>query len=1221
MNRSRFTALVSVGVASCAIGSAGFARGNPVATITGKDGARMVLVPAGRFVMGASPEKTPAGDRIRNEDQTPPHEPTLPAFYIDRCEVTNAQYARYLAATGAPPPITWNGPKAPAGKENHPVTNVSWFDAMRYAIWAGKRLPTEAEWEKAARGTDGRRFPWGNDDDPARRNLAEEGKLRPVGQLPAGASPFGCMDMSGNAWEWTADWYAGYPETTARSPHFGRQYKVMRGGGAIYFYGIDNAGSCIQRARLVPYGDHDGLGFRCVQDVPGAPSPYDPKKVLAEAEDLLKATLREPAQLSYEVEYAEYLKAGTVPLRVVGAPNQAGAVSVGVPFPAGLVKDPGRVVLLDSDGEACPAQTRTLSSWKDGTARWALFDFAGRAGRTYQIDFRRGDPAPAPRRPIRISRTRERIEIDTGAATFAVTPDALIRELKYRAGTSAAGPLGLSLQMVVAGEKRPVTLRPLPADTMELEDGGPLRCCVRLRGSLGGAGPEAPPFRYDLRVQAVAGSPRVNLLLTLTHLAKRLNPPEKVAPVAQVTDASLMLSLPTPPREAVFGTDRGTQAVPAGKRIELDQPDDLRYAITADGRAVAGGTRAPGWVALRGAQGWIVFGLRHFWQNHAKTLFVTPEAAGVRLWAGAQPFEWEAGLAKTHEIVLDFASEAPAACVLDPLRAAVPPAWACGTEAVGPMLPRSREAVERFPYWELLRESAKRRWVRSMPTGLRDFGDAYMGGPYKGKNAYSNLEYDVPFNFLLDFLKTGQTWYLDAAEAQARHQADIDIDHFDGRPWKHSPQHTTTEADLGHVFVRGLILHYLLTGERRSLEAARETGDWLAPRVAAAQGIGNERQIGWSLYALSALYEHTGDEKYLKAAAAACDKLIAGQAPSGKFNIRWDNRISFFNGIAMNGMLSVHRFTGNEALAEAVLRVARRTLGFYPEYACRTLDAFAWAAQRTKDPRYLDVLERTWISSMEFLMGRDSGVSEEVHAWQFTRLAAKYGLFPLFDRTPDVLPDAASWRGFRLAQDRAELFIRNRSSGPAALLVVLEGTAEGTAELLDPSGKVVERHGLAVANRFFQAATLAIPAGASGHRLRLAGTRVKAWQIHHDQSTHITLHDPALVHVADLYPRAYGYREPGAAEVRLDMEVAGEGFHSATLYDPDGNPVASVRRFVDFEDPKTYTLTLQAKISDDRTTGWALEIYGAKIVCVRGLRPYWAAGVDELFTPDESAAK
>ncbi|MBN2507603.1 MAG: SUMF1/EgtB/PvdO family nonheme iron enzyme [Verrucomicrobia bacterium] len=184
------------------------AAAHPPASLRSEDGAAMVLVPAGDFVMGSM--SGPPEER-------PPHRRTLPVFHIDRTEVSVAQYGRFLAATGHPAPPGWIHPSPSAPSASLPVTNIRWTDAMHYAIWAGKRLPTEAEWEKAARGADGRRFPWGDTDAAAFRNRGG-GKHCPVDNYSEGASPCGGLNFSGNAWEWTADWFEPYPASPARTP-------------------------------------------------------------------------------------------------------------------------------------------------------------------------------------------------------------------------------------------------------------------------------------------------------------------------------------------------------------------------------------------------------------------------------------------------------------------------------------------------------------------------------------------------------------------------------------------------------------------------------------------------------------------------------------------------------------------------------------------------------------------------------------------------------------------------------------------------------------------------------------------------------------------------------------------------------------------------------------------------------------------------------------------
>lgn len=220
----------------------------------------MVSIPAGPFLMGSD---TGRGD------EAPAHEVDLPAFEIDKFEVTNADFARFVEATGyktdaekAGVANTWRA--YAQGKDNHPVVKVSWNDAVAYCQWLGKRLPTEAEWEKAARGTDGRVYPWGNEYDPQKANGKDRGirGTTAVGSFAEGASPYGVMDMAGNVWEWTADWYQPYPGSTFASDYFGEKFKVLRGGG--WFETADFLRTTVRNAGALETANDD-IGFRCAR--------------------------------------------------------------------------------------------------------------------------------------------------------------------------------------------------------------------------------------------------------------------------------------------------------------------------------------------------------------------------------------------------------------------------------------------------------------------------------------------------------------------------------------------------------------------------------------------------------------------------------------------------------------------------------------------------------------------------------------------------------------------------------------------------------------------------------------------------------------------------------------------------------------------------------------------------------------------------------------------
>jgi formylglycine-generating enzyme required for sulfatase activity len=230
----------------------------------------MVLIPAGDFLMGSDPTK----DKDAEEIEQPQHTLYLPDYHLAKTPLTNAQYAAFVQATGHEQPEHWKGGKPPSGKEDHPVVWVSWHDAVAYYRWLSEvtgrpyRLPSEAEWEKGARGTDGRLWPWGNEWDAKRCNTIESGKgdTTPVGAYPQGASPYGLLDMAGNVWEWMRSVVKSYPY----DPDDGREdleaegARVLRGGSwsNIQFYA-----RCVERDWYYPDDSLDTFGFRLVSPV------------------------------------------------------------------------------------------------------------------------------------------------------------------------------------------------------------------------------------------------------------------------------------------------------------------------------------------------------------------------------------------------------------------------------------------------------------------------------------------------------------------------------------------------------------------------------------------------------------------------------------------------------------------------------------------------------------------------------------------------------------------------------------------------------------------------------------------------------------------------------------------------------------------------------------------------------------------------------------------
>jgi formylglycine-generating enzyme required for sulfatase activity len=269
----------------------------------------MVLVPAGAFLMGSTQEQIERAERDYGggpdlyRPEYPQRRLELPAFWIDRTEVTNAAYHAFVTATGHrlpeeaavwATPYRWTAGGPPPALWGHPVTLVSAHDAEAYCAWRGLGLPTEEQWEKAARGTDGRTYPWG--ERPASWRVAGAERRSPVpldhierwtdwwratyrdqmrgnevgtfpaGTFPHGASPWGALDMAGNVFEWVAAEFAPYPGSSFTHPEFGQGYRVVRGGD-WYLDRIWHRAA----ARLRAPPDHrvPTIGFRCACAVPG----------------------------------------------------------------------------------------------------------------------------------------------------------------------------------------------------------------------------------------------------------------------------------------------------------------------------------------------------------------------------------------------------------------------------------------------------------------------------------------------------------------------------------------------------------------------------------------------------------------------------------------------------------------------------------------------------------------------------------------------------------------------------------------------------------------------------------------------------------------------------------------------------------------------------------------------------------------------------------------
>ena len=225
-----------------------------------KDTVSMALIPGGKFIMGSNE---------RWDDEAPEYIESVNKFYIDRYEVTNAEYEKFTYGTKREEPYHWPNGKIPRGKKNHPVIYVSWHDASEYCKWKGKRLPTEQEWEKSARGDSGNIYPWGNTWATNKSNHPYKGSTgtEPVGSYPNGKSPYGLYDMSGNVWEWVDSFYLPHPGNNINRGEYGMDKRVLKGGSWFdcLSYGCGLSAPTFNRSFFTPEVKNNSFGFRCAK--------------------------------------------------------------------------------------------------------------------------------------------------------------------------------------------------------------------------------------------------------------------------------------------------------------------------------------------------------------------------------------------------------------------------------------------------------------------------------------------------------------------------------------------------------------------------------------------------------------------------------------------------------------------------------------------------------------------------------------------------------------------------------------------------------------------------------------------------------------------------------------------------------------------------------------------------------------------------------------------
>ncbi len=652
-----------------------------------------------------------------------------------------------------------------------------------------------------------------------------------------------------------------------------------------------------------------------------------------------------------------------------GVARQAAPVTTGVPLPRGAVRDRAPMWVSDLRGHPVPAQTTTLEQWPDGSVRWLLLDFlvdvAARGEIVYVL--RQGaPPRPAAGQRLRLEQGPGGRVIDTGVCrvTVPASGGALASEVEA-GGRRVAGQLPLPALVVSGAADR----APTP-EAPRVETEGPVRSELLLRGRW----PDGAT--YEARLAAFAGQSALRLRYTLTHAGD--------APALPVR--RLGLSVPGPFTSGAIGLGGNARRFAA-----LTEAHTLRQLDQGDAQfdhTPAGG-RADCWVAGSNAAGTTILATPLCWQQYPEELGVSQQALRLDLLAGGDdPLQLGRGAAKTHEVWFVFppltgavSAGDLAAALAAPLVAHVDPRWVVRTGAlaqsvapddpgVAVFLPRLGDAFRRYQA-----RSTAERWDEGPPGqcdvrtsehvhtgfyGALNWGDWNFPGyrdRTEGCDAWGNLEYDLTQVLGLGWVATGKRPMWDAFVAAALHYRDVDIIHHDpehpdrvGLNHPHKVGHflpsATQNVDLGHAWLEGLITHYRLTGERRSLDAARAMGDALAGRVDKAR---NPRQFGWPMIAIAALATATGEARYRDAATRFAEPALQAFEPTpaaGDWKV----------GILADGLAAVQAIAPDAARLTWLTRYAEALLAAPPDrfpdarYALPLGAMAVW----TRDARYRD---------------------------------------------------------------------------------------------------------------------------------------------------------------------------------------------------------------------------------------------------------------------------
>ena len=732
-------------------------------------------------------------------------------------------------------------------------------------------------------------------------------------------------------------------------------------------------------------------------------------------------------------------KQGRLPLKIV-SPDGAGSdrlfpVTAGVPFPKGVLGSEHHLRLVDAQGREVPLQTGTLARWPDGSVKWVLLDFqSAAASGQFTLEYGNGIGRQNAPSLLQLTSNEREITVSTGPLRLSID----------KRGNGLPASLSIGSRVVIAGA-HPGMLELTandgtaytsigPPDEVIVEEAGPLRATVRVSGGYRAADGRRM-FSYSVRLHAYAGQRYVRM----EHTWGNDRGDEEFTSIRALR---LRIPLVTAPASGGRGWRLGgyedhARWIAGSQPIRLRQHTDDRYTITKgnEEEPFAEGKRSPGWAEWRDGVNQVTLAVRDFWQSYPKDITIGMDGLELGICPPLRTDEYEAakgtidehrlyyylqggqyrfrqGMSQTQDIWLEVTPDSgnePAMVQTQrsPLLALAPAQWYADSKAFGELAGPAEGGLlaqydKAFAHgFDVYAED--REFQRAY--GMLNFGDWY------GERMidWGNSEYDTQHGFLMQFLRTGERRYFAAAEQMEWHNRDVDTIHHHqdgsriGAVYHHSIGHVGDYyrqspvpkkgmlrgiLTVDHVWLRGRLDYYFLTGEWRSLETARKIADRYDTYDTRNYDFKSCRMAGWHLILTMAIYEASQDRFYLNAGKILAGRVLERQTADGGWNYYWQAcadtekpvryvNIGFMNGILLTGLRSYHAATGDEKVAQAIVRGARclvdqlwvpetrtfRDVSCPPvpgsplaDLSFLLLDSIAFAHQRTQDPKLRQTL-------------------------------------------------------------------------------------------------------------------------------------------------------------------------------------------------------------------------------------------------------------------------